>query len=60
MASVISSLAVYLITWVVLRATNYSTFIGPADDFKFRVRRQYAMYIIIITLIYLLLFICDP
>ncbi|KOB74709.1 Chromodomain-helicase-DNA-binding protein 1, partial [Operophtera brumata] len=36
MASVISSLAVYLITWVVLRATNYSTFIGPADDFKFR------------------------
>ncbi|KAL0851126.1 hypothetical protein ABMA28_006992 [Loxostege sticticalis] len=36
MASVISSLLVYLITWVVLRATNYSTFIGPTDDYKFR------------------------
>ncbi|CAH0405343.1 unnamed protein product [Chilo suppressalis] len=36
MASVISSLMVYLITWVVLRATNYSTFIGPSDDYKFR------------------------
>ncbi|CAH0766591.1 unnamed protein product [Diatraea saccharalis] len=36
MASVISSLMVYLITWVVLRATNYSTFIGPTDDYKFR------------------------
>ncbi|KAJ8735604.1 hypothetical protein PYW07_007224 [Mythimna separata] len=36
MASVTSSLAVYLITWVVLRASNYSTFIGPLDDYKFR------------------------
>ncbi|KAL4712663.1 hypothetical protein ACJJTC_007960 [Scirpophaga incertulas] len=36
MASVISSLMVYLITWIVLRATNYSTFIGPTDDYKFR------------------------
>ncbi|KAM3967907.1 major facilitator superfamily domain-containing protein 12-like [Aphomia sociella] len=36
MASVTSSLMVYLITWVVLRATNYSTFIGPTDDYKFR------------------------
>ncbi|CAH1639755.1 unnamed protein product [Spodoptera littoralis] len=36
MASVTSSLAVYLITWVVLRASNYSTFIGPMDDYKFR------------------------
>ncbi|XP_030036252.1 major facilitator superfamily domain-containing protein 12 isoform X2 [Manduca sexta] len=36
MASVMSSLTVYLITWVVLRATNYSTFIGPTDDYKFR------------------------
>ncbi|CAD0194839.1 unnamed protein product [Chrysodeixis includens] len=36
MASVTSSLAVYLITWVVLRASNYSTFIGPVDDYKFR------------------------
>ncbi|OWR40964.1 major facilitator superfamily domain-containing protein 12-like isoform X1 [Danaus plexippus] len=36
MASVISSLAVYFITWIVLRATNYSTFIGPSDDYKFR------------------------
>ncbi|XP_049876892.1 major facilitator superfamily domain-containing protein 12-like isoform X2 [Pectinophora gossypiella] len=36
MASVTSSLMVYLITWVVLRATNYSTFIGPSDDYKFR------------------------
>lgn len=39
MASVISSLMVYLITWIVLRATNYSTFIGPGDDYKFRVRK---------------------
>ena len=37
MASVISSLTVYFITWIVLRASNYSTFIGPADDYKFRV-----------------------
>lgn len=36
MASVTSSIAVYLITWVVLRATNYSIFIGPTDDYKFR------------------------
>ncbi|CAH2254801.1 jg15383 [Pararge aegeria aegeria] len=36
MASVISSLTVYFITWIVLRATNYSTFIGPSDDYKFR------------------------
>ncbi|XP_047532965.1 major facilitator superfamily domain-containing protein 12-like isoform X1 [Vanessa atalanta] len=36
MASVISSLAVYFITWIVLRATNYSTFIRPTDDYKFR------------------------
>ncbi|KAJ8736309.1 hypothetical protein PYW08_006965 [Mythimna loreyi] len=36
MASVTSSLAVYLITWVVLRASNYSTFIRPTDDYKFR------------------------
>ncbi|XP_026319646.1 major facilitator superfamily domain-containing protein 12-like [Hyposmocoma kahamanoa] len=36
MASVLSSLMVYLITWVVLRATNYSTFIGPTDDYKFK------------------------
>ncbi|XP_041975676.1 major facilitator superfamily domain-containing protein 12-like [Aricia agestis] len=36
MASVISSLTVYFITWIVLRATNYSNFIGPADDYKFR------------------------
>ncbi|XP_011554733.3 major facilitator superfamily domain-containing protein 12 [Plutella xylostella] len=36
MASVISSIGVYLITWAVLRATNYSTFIGPKDDYKFR------------------------
>lgn len=36
MASVISSLTVYFITWIVLRASNYSTFIGPADDYKFR------------------------
>lgn len=40
MASVISSLLVYLITWVVLRATNYSTFIGPTDDYKFRVSKN--------------------
>ncbi|CAB3240055.1 unnamed protein product [Arctia plantaginis] len=36
MASVTSSLAVYLITWVVLRATNYRPYIGPLDDYKFR------------------------
>ncbi|XP_063375639.1 major facilitator superfamily domain-containing protein 12-like [Cydia amplana] len=36
MASVTSSITVYLITWVVLRATNYSTFIGPTDDYKLR------------------------
>ncbi|XP_013176044.1 PREDICTED: uncharacterized symporter YjmB-like isoform X1 [Papilio xuthus] len=36
MASVLSSLTVYFITWIVLRATNYSNFIGPADDYKFR------------------------
>ncbi|KAI8438588.1 hypothetical protein MSG28_011036 [Choristoneura fumiferana] len=31
-----ASIAVYLITWVVLRATNYSTYIGPSDDYKLR------------------------
>ncbi|CAF4793326.1 unnamed protein product [Pieris macdunnoughi] len=36
MASVISSLTVYFITWVVLRSTKYSTSIGPTDDYKFR------------------------
>ncbi|XP_053620110.1 major facilitator superfamily domain-containing protein 12-like isoform X2 [Plodia interpunctella] len=36
MASVTSSLMVYLVTWIVLRTTNYSTFITPADDYKFR------------------------
>nr|XP_021206172.1 uncharacterized protein LOC101741261 isoform X1 [Bombyx mori] len=36
MASVMSSLTVYLITWVVLRATTYSTFISQTDDYKFR------------------------
>ncbi|CAK1540053.1 unnamed protein product [Leptosia nina] len=36
MASVISSLTVYFITWIVLRATTYSTSIGPTDDYKFR------------------------
>ncbi|CAG4989927.1 unnamed protein product [Colias eurytheme] len=36
MASVISSLTVYFITWIVLRATQYSNFIGPTDDYKFR------------------------
>ncbi|XP_068626870.1 major facilitator superfamily domain-containing protein 12-like [Battus philenor] len=36
MASVLSSLTVYFITWIVLRATNYSKFIGPTDDYKFR------------------------
>ncbi|KPJ07620.1 putative MFS-type transporter C19orf28 [Papilio machaon] len=36
MASVLSSLTVYFITWIVLRASNYSNFIGPADDYKFR------------------------
>ncbi|XP_073957316.1 major facilitator superfamily domain-containing protein 12-like isoform X3 [Choristoneura fumiferana] len=36
MASVTASIAVYLITWVVLRATNYSTYIGPSDDYKLR------------------------
>lgn len=42
MASVISSLAVYFITWIVLRATNYSTFIRPTDDYKFRVMYIYS------------------
>ncbi|CAK1602094.1 unnamed protein product [Parnassius mnemosyne] len=36
MASVLSSLTVYLITWIVLKASNYSNFIGPTDDYKFR------------------------
>ncbi|KAI5640604.1 MFS/sugar transport protein domain-containing protein [Phthorimaea operculella] len=36
MASVMSSLMVYLVTWIVLRATNYSSSIGPTDDYKFR------------------------
>ncbi|CAH2050469.1 unnamed protein product, partial [Iphiclides podalirius] len=36
MASVLSSLTVYFITWIVLKATSYSNFIGPADDYKFR------------------------
>ncbi|XP_050681348.1 major facilitator superfamily domain-containing protein 12-like isoform X2 [Leptidea sinapis] len=35
MASVISSLMVYFITWIVLRATKYSNYIGPTDDYKF-------------------------